>query len=261
MERLCDIGRTHNIKIIENASHSLGAKLNGRKVGSFGVTGCFAMSPDSSFGAFGDAGMVVTNEQAIADRIRLLRDHGRNIGNGSYEHVQVGFSSRMDAIQAAVLRVKMPHIGKWLCRRQQIATMYRDLLADQDLGLPPEQPNVEPSLHRFVIRTPHRGQLRRRLKSEGVDTGIHFPIPTHLQPAYRHLGYQVGDFPVAEGIAQEVLSLPMYPELTDEEVCEVVKCFGISATAQFESSTIPERASNNSCRKLMEVKGNSNVSF
>lgn len=220
MDGLLEIAARHGLRVIEDAAQAHGARYKDQRVGTMGDAGCFSFYPTYNLGAFGDAGMVVTNNSRVAERIRLLRDHGRQ---GKYEHLRVGFNSRMDALQAAVLQVKLTRLDGWNARRRAIASGYRKLLSDSGLGLPSEDPWVEPVYHRFVVRTPRRGHTRRLLTSANIETGMHFPIPVHLQPAFRQLGYQLGDFPVSERAAQEVLSLPMYPELTDGQVHEVAR--------------------------------------
>ena len=220
MDATCDVARRNGLAVIEDAAQAHGAKYRGRYVGTLGQVGCFGFYPSANLGAFGDAGMAVTDDATIAGRIRLLRDHGRQVRGAEY--LVVGLDSRMDTLQAAVLEVKLARLDEWNARRRELALMYRRLLGGLALELLPESPWAEPSYHSFVIRTAQRGHLRRALTSAGIDTGINFPIPLHLQPAYRHLGYQTGDFPASERAAQEVLCLPMYPELTDSQVLEVV---------------------------------------
>ncbi len=237
MERICQIACKSGLKVIEDASHAHGATYKNKRVGSIGHLGCFSFYPSNILGAFGDAGMVVTSDSAMASQIRLLQNHGR--GQGWEEHLRVGFNSRMDTLQAAVLRVKLLRLNKWNDRRRAIASRYRKLLKNQSIKLPPEHACGEPVYYHFVVRTPQRGHWRRALKSIGIDTGIHFPIPVHLQAAYRHLGYQIGDFPASERAAQEVISLPIYPELTDMQVQQVAGCFSQAAMQPLEFQAWP----------------------
>ena len=237
MDGVREIAARHGLKVIEDAAQAHGARYKGQRVGTIGDAGCFSFYPTYNLGAFGDAGIVVTNDSRTAERIRLLRDHGRR---GKYEHLCVGFNGRMDALQAAVLQVKLTTLDTWNARRRAVASAYRKLLSDSGLGLPSEDPRVEPVYHRFVVRVPSRGHIRRLLTSANIETGMHFPIPIHLQPAYRHLGYQTGDFRVSERAAQEILSLPMYPELTDDQVHEVARCLrqapSVSVEVQVEAA-------------------------
>jgi len=232
MDGICAVARKYNLKVIEDAAQAHGARYKGKRVGTFGEVACFSFYPGKNLGAYGDAGMLVTNNAAIAERVRLLRDHGRK---EKYEHLYVGFNSRMDTIQAAVLRVKLMYLDRWNARRRVLASVYRGLLRDLDLFVPPEDTHYESVYHLFVIRTPLRAHLRRVLRAAGVDTGIHYPIPLHLQPAYRHLGYQIGDFPESERAAREVLSLPLYPELPEDQVHRIA---GIIARAGAPSSEV-----------------------
>ena len=219
MDGICAVAARHGLKVIEDAAQAHGARYDGKPVGTMGDASCFSFYPAKNLGAFGDAGIVVTDDPRIANEVRLLRDHGRK---DKYEHLSIGFNGRMDTLQAAVLRVKLAWLSEWNARRRYIASTYRRLLQDQNLVLPSEDEGVEPVYHLFVVKTTQRGHLRRVLKASGIDTGIHYPIPLHLQPAYRHLGHQVGDFPESERAALEVLSLPMYPELTDDQLHQVV---------------------------------------
>ena len=231
MDGIRDIAARHGLRVIEDAAQAHGARYKGQRVGAIGDVGCFSFCPSTNLGAFGEAGMVVTNDPEIAEQIRLLRDHGRI---DRYEHVCVGFNCRMDAIQAAVLRIKLRRLDTWNARRRAIASAYRVLLRGKGLELPPESRFVEPVYHRFVIRSSRRGHIRRVLTSAGIETGIHFPIPVHLQPAYRHLGCRTGDFPASERAAREILSLPIFPELTDGQVHEVARCFSQAASVSLD---------------------------
>lgn len=228
MDAINQLAGVRGLIVIEDAAQAQGAQYRGRQVGTIGNVGCFSFYPTYNLGAFGDAGAIVTDDPGIAAEVRLLRDHGRV---DAYEHVRPGFNSRMDALQAAVLQVKLTRLDEWNARRRAIASLYRQLLSSDTLVLPAEEPSVEPVYHRFVVRTPRRGHMRRALKSAGIETGVHFPIPVHLQPGYRSLGYRVGDFPVSERASQEVLSLPMFPELEDDDIAEVARCFRLADSA------------------------------
>jgi len=219
MAPLLEIAQKYGLKVIEDAAQAHGATYQGKKVGTLGDCGIFSFYPAKNLGAYGDAGILVTNNDAIAKTVQLLRNQGRR---DKYEHLQVGYNYRLDALQAAILNAKLPHLAAWNEARQQKAALYDRLLA----GLPVTRPIVRPDrshvYHLYVIRVPHRDELAAFLRSRGIETGIHYPIPLHLQPAYRQLGYRQGDFPVTERLAREILSLPLYPEISDEEVEQVV---------------------------------------
>jgi dTDP-4-amino-4,6-dideoxygalactose transaminase len=218
LDRLLDIACRHRLELIEDAAQAHGARYRGRRVGTFGKAACFSFYPGKNLGAYGDAGMVVTGDDALAARLRLLRDHGRRT---KYEHVIVGHGERLDTMQGAVLEVKLPHLDGWNAARRHAAARYRELLADLPLVLPADFPNVESVYHLFVIRTADRDRVLHELLDAGIGAGVHYPIPLHLQPAYAHLGYGPGSFPVAEQAAREVLSIPLYPEITQAQLCEV----------------------------------------
>ena len=220
MDGILDVARRFGLKVVEDAAQAHGALYKDMRAGTMGDAGCFSFYPGKNLGAYGDGGMVVTNDHLIADRIRLLRDHGRT---SKYEHVTQGFNGRLDTLQAAVLRVKLCRLEMWNARRRDMASLYRELLREHDVAPLPEEEQVEPVYHLFVIRTADREHLLQALNRSGIGAGIHYPIPLHLQPAYRHLEYRVGDFPEAERAAREVLSLPLYPELTQDQALEVAR--------------------------------------
>jgi len=216
MDAIGEIARHFGLKVIEDAAQAHGAEYRGRRVGTLGEAACFSFYPGKNLGAYGDAGAVVTCNEEVASRVRLLRDHGRR---GKYEHLIEGYNSRLDSIQAAVLRVKLPRLDRWNERRREAARFYDGLLGEDEgvicpLGVP-ESLHV---YHLYVIRVAQRDRLREKLAEEGVSTGIHYPIPLHLQPVYRHMGYREGDFPVTEELSGEVLSLPMYPEIRPDQI-------------------------------------------
>jgi len=215
MDRISDIARQHGLKVIEDAAQAHGALYKGKPAGSIGDVGCFSFYPAKNLGAYGDGGMVVTNNSQLAEQVRLLRDHGRR---EKYEHLLLGFNSRLDTLQAAILRVKLKRLAEWNARRRAIAARYRDLLGGLDIGLPVDDESGEPVYYMFVVRTDRRDRLAEALHAQGIATGIHYPIPLHLQPAYSHLGHKIGDFPESERAAQDVLSIPMYPELSEEQI-------------------------------------------
>ena len=230
MEPVLEIADRHGLKVIEDAAQAHGAEYKGQRVGSMGHVAIFSFYPGKNLGAYGDAGSVVTDDGEIAEKVRLLRNHGRR---DKYEHLLQGFNYRIDTLQAAILRAKLAHLEEWNEARRRCAAAYREFLSDLDLVLPYEPEHVRAVYHLFVIRLAgsllqERGALRGHLKARDISTGVHYPIPLHLQPAYRHLGYKKGDFPITEACARQVLSLPIYPELTRaqmEEVAQAIKEF------------------------------------
>ena len=217
---IIDIAKEHNLKVIEDAAQAHGAEYNGQKVGGIGDVGCFSFYPAKNLGAFGDAGMLVTNNDEIAKKVDMLRNHGRFT---KYEHLVEGYNYRLDALQAAILGAKLRHLDKWTDKRRYNANLYNELLQDANVITPKEMDYAKHVYHLYVIRATKRDELQNWLESNGISTGIHYPIPLHLQKAYEYLGHQVGDFPAAEKCANEILSLPMYPELKEEQIERIVK--------------------------------------
>ena len=223
MDPIIKLAKEYNLKIIEDAAQAHGAEYQGKKVGSIGDVACFSFYPGKNLGAYGDAGMTTTNNEEISKKLKLLRNHGRI--TKKYEHEIEGHSSRLDNLQAAILRVKLKYLNNWNDSRRDNAKKYNELL-NNTAGIitPYEADYAKHVYHLYVIRTEKgRDKLRKILKSKGIATGIHYPIPLHLQPAYSYLGYKKGDFPVTEEASQEILSLPMYAELTYEQIDEIVK--------------------------------------
>jgi len=204
---------------VEDACQAHGAEYKGRRIGSLGNPACFSFYPSKNLGAFGDGGMIVTNDDALDEHIRAIRNYGQKIKN---RHDVLGMNSRLDSLQAAILRVKLSHLDGWNDARRKAAAQYNDLLADLDVTTPAEQPWAKHVYHLYVIRSRRRDELQSALNEKGIDTGIHYPTPIHLQKCYAYLGHSEGDFPGAEGCAGEILSLPMYPEIPPESVREVV---------------------------------------
>lgn len=225
MHTITQVAKRYNLKIIEDAAQALGAIYKDQRVGSLGDAGCFSFFPTKNLGAFGDAGMVVTNNPEIAEKIKLLRVHG---ARSKYYHDFLGFNSRLDELQAAILNVKLKYFEQWTQRRREIAKLYNNLFkehlsADRFLiKLPQEPDDAYHVYHQYTIQTSQRNQLQNYLESRGVGSTVYYPLPMHLQKAFSFLGYRQGDFPVAEAACNEVLSLPMFPELTNEEVAYVV---------------------------------------
>ncbi len=220
MAPLLTLARTHRLRVIEDAAQAIGAEYRGRKVGGLGDVGCFSFYPTKNLGAFGDGGLAATQDPTLGERILRLRTYG---GRDRYLHEELGFNSRLDEIQAAILRVKLRCLAEWNSRRQAIAVRYRKGLAGLGVGLPEELPDTIHAYHQFTIRVPDRDGMQKRMADLGVRTTVYYPVPLHLQPMYRDLGYGPGDFPEAERAAREVLSLPIYPEITDAQVDEGVE--------------------------------------
>lgn len=241
MEEICRVARKRHLKVIEDAAQAHGARFKDKGVGSIGDVGCFSFYPGKNLGAYGDAGMVVTNSADVADRIRILRDHGRR---EKYEHEHIGYNSRMDTIQAAVLRTKLARLDSWNEKRRALSRTYRKLLRNVDIQLPQEDDASVPVYHLFVLRSPLRQSIRRTLAAADISTGIHYPIPLHLQGAFRHLGHQVGAFPNSERAANEVLSLPLFPEMTDSQVYQVATTVKEALASQPTLSPRTRRLSN-----------------
>jgi dTDP-4-amino-4,6-dideoxygalactose transaminase len=211
MDPILEIAARHNLVVIEDACQAHGARYKGRRVGAIGHAGCFSFYPGKNLGAYGEGGMLVTNHANIARDTRMLRDWGQS---RKYHHVLKGFNYRMEGFQGAILRVKLRHLEAWTAARRAHAAVYRELLVDANVVTPTEAEYAEHVYHVYAVRTKDREALARTLHAHGVATGIHYPIPVHLQPAFADLGYTAGDFPASERAAAEVLSLPMYPELS-----------------------------------------------
>jgi len=222
MDELGAIARDHGLLVVEDAAQAHGARLGGRAAGTMGVAGCFSFYPGKNLGAYGDAGAVVTDDERLAERVRMHANHGRL---AKYEHEFEGVNSRLDGLQAAVLSVKLAHLAQWTDQRYHHARLYDRLLAGlaevQRPALP--QPG-EHVFHLYVVRVPRRDELRAFLTERGVGSGVHYPRTLATLPAYQHLGYRPEEFPVASADQDRVLSLPMYPELDEEQIGYVVDC-------------------------------------
>jgi dTDP-4-amino-4,6-dideoxygalactose transaminase len=239
LDPIFEIAERHNLVVIEDAAQAHGALYKGRRVGALARAGCFSFYPGKNLGAYGEGGAVVTDDAEVARRVRLLRDHG---SERKYRHEIVGYNFRLEGIQGAVLSVKLKHLDRWNEQRRAHAARYRELLAPLDssgaLTLPREMPYAEHVYHLFVVQTDKRDEMRKHLDDAGVQTGIHYPVPVHLQPAYAALGHREGDFPEAESQARRVLSLPMFAELTGEQIEYVAETIKRSAlSAQHPAST------------------------
>lgn len=220
MDAIVDVAKSHGIPVIEDAAQAHGARWRGRRVGSLATAAAFSFYPGKNLGAYGDAGAVVSTNREIVDRVRLIANHGRR---EKYVHEAIGVNSRLDALQAAILRTKLPHLDDWNAARRRHADQYLRLLADSGLELPGVASRAEPVWHLFVIRTTQRDRLQREVKSHGIDVGVHYPLAIHQQPAYKYLDIPAGSLPQSERAAATVLSLPLYPELTDQQLTHVVE--------------------------------------
>ena len=223
MDVVLDIARKHNLAVIEDAAQAIGARWKQRRVGSLGTLTCFSFFPSKNLGGAGDGGMVTTNDPQLAHRLRILRVHGTR---KKYHYDQLGINSRIDALQAAILRVKLRHLNKWTEQRRRNAERYHKLFVKYRLTQWVTLPcSAETSFHvynQYSIRAPKRDELQIHLRDHGIPTEVYYPSPLHVEPAFAYLGYRAGDFPNAEAACQEALSLPIYPELTYSKQCAVV---------------------------------------
>jgi dTDP-4-amino-4,6-dideoxygalactose transaminase len=225
MDPIMDIAKKHGLTVLEDAAQSHGATYKGKRGGAWGQAACYSFYPGKNLGAYGDAGMVVTNDDAVAEQVRLLRDHGQDRSR-KYTHAIEGYCFRMDGIQAAVLRVKLRHLDDWNAARRRHAAHYAELFNSTEVITPYLLPDSEHVYHIYGARMPKRDAVMAELKARGIDARIHYPIPVHLQPAYQRLGHKLGDFPATEKAVAEVMSLPIYAEMTaaqQEQVAGAVK--------------------------------------
>jgi dTDP-4-amino-4,6-dideoxygalactose transaminase len=222
LKSLMEISQRRHIPLIEDAAQAHGARYHGRPIGTFGLCSCFSFYPGKNLGGCGEGGAILTNDDQIAARLRSLRDHAQQ---HRYHHEELGFNYRMDAIQGAVLNVKLKHLPHWTQARRRLAERYQQRLEGLPLCLPQEAPGREHVWHLYVTLVPDRDRVKKLLEEQEVQCGLHYPVPVHLQKAYRHLGHRIDDFPVAEQVGRECLSLPLFPEMSDEQherVCEAV---------------------------------------
>jgi dTDP-4-amino-4,6-dideoxygalactose transaminase len=218
MDPILAIAKKHNLVVIEDAAQAHGAEYKGHRAGSLGDMGCYSFYPGKNLGAYGEGGAVVTNNAEYARKIKMLRDWG---AEKKYQHVLKGYNYRMEGIQGAILRVKLGHLEDWTKKRRENALIYKEELKDSKVILPKEMVYTRHVYHVFAIRSTRRDALQQSLTDKGIQTGIHYPIPVHLLPAYEDLGYKKGDFPHSEKAADEVLSLPMFAELSRDSIKEV----------------------------------------
>src|SRR3954470_10777373 len=241
MDPILELGRRCNVAVIEDAAQAIGASYRGRPAGSMGEIGCFSFFPSKNLGAFGDAGLLTTTDDALAHEVRLLRNHG---AEPKYFHQRIGGNFRLDALQAAVLRVKLPHLEGWTGMRRRNAERYDRLFAASPaaarIALPARVADCRHIFNQYVIRVPHRDAVKARLDALGIGTEIYYPVPFHLQECFQRLAYRRGDFPAAEAAAAETLALPIYGELTEGQQREVVDAVGraVDASARADASEL-----------------------
>ena len=221
MDTILAIARAHGLVVIEDAAQAHGAEYKGRRAGSMGAAGCFSFYPGKNLGACGEGGAVVTDRDDLAEQMRMLRDWGQS---QRYCHVVQGFNYRMDGVQGAALGVKLRHLEEWNDGRRRVAAAYMARLAESKIGLPASFSGHDHVWHVFAVRVPERSRVQQALADAGVSTGIHYPCPVHLQPAYLDPHYPAGSMPVSEAFAAETLSLPIFPELTDGQIDRVCEC-------------------------------------
>jgi dTDP-4-amino-4,6-dideoxygalactose transaminase len=224
LDPILEIARRRNLVVIEDACQAHGARYKGNRVGALGDAGCFSFYPGKNLGAYGDAGMVVTNSEDIARQIRLLRNYGQP---QKYQHVMLGYNRRLDSLQAAVLRAKLPLLDQWNASRRSAALLYNELLGEAEgIRTPYAAEESSHAYHLYVIQHPRRDSLMSHLRERGVSTGLHYPVPSHLQPCYENLAMGPGSLPITEAVASRVISLPMFPEISSsqiEHVCNSIK--------------------------------------
>ena len=216
MDGLMQLAKKHNLKVIEDCAQSFGAEYHGKKTGAFGELGCFSFFPSKNLGGYGDGGMVITDDPKLAEHLRSLRNHGSTV---RYYHDELGFNSRLDELQAAIIRIKFKYIDEYNTKRRNNAFLYNKFLAGTGIQTPSEQQGTKHVFHQYTIRVKNRDAVKQKLDEGNVTASmIYYPVPLHLQAAYKSLGMKPGSLPKAEQAAQEVLSLPMYPELTEEQI-------------------------------------------
>jgi dTDP-4-amino-4,6-dideoxygalactose transaminase len=226
MPAIMTIARRHRVHVVEDCAQAIGAEIDGRRVGSFGDAGCFSFFPTKNLGAYGDGGALTTDNPELAARVRSLRAHG---SEQKYVHAEVGMNSRLDELQAAVLRVKLPHLERFNAARQAVAQRYDLALAGMDDVTPPAQPQGRRHVyHQYTCRSPRRDALTASLAGQGVQTMVYYPVPLHLQKVHANLGLREGAYPNAEAAAREAFSLPIYPELSEEEQWRVIDALALA---------------------------------
>ena len=219
MDGILGAAKKHGLSVVEDAAQAFGAEYRGRRAGSMGDIGCFSFYPTKNLGAAGDGGMLVTSSAQRDQKVRLKRDHGSKI---KYHHELIGINSRLDELQAAMLRVKLKYVGKWNAKRQRIAARYNEAFKNLPLQIPFTPDGYQHAWHLYSVLSPKREALSRFLEIKGIGAAVYYPLPLHLQPCYRSLGYHAGDFPVSERVVREILALPMFPELSGAEQDRVI---------------------------------------
>ncbi|MDD5633859.1 MAG: DegT/DnrJ/EryC1/StrS family aminotransferase [Candidatus Omnitrophica bacterium] len=219
MERIMGIAKRYNLRVVEDCAQAIGAEYNGKKAGSFGETGCFSFFPSKNLNAFGDGGMVVSNGIDIVKRIKKLRVHG---SQELYIHEEIGYNSRLDSLQAAIVRVKLKHLDGWLERRREIASKYNKAFSKIGIKIPEVGKGNKHTYHQYTIAIDERDEFVEYMADKKISVRVYYPVPLHLQPCYKDLNYSIGSFPVAEHASEKVVSLPVYPELTDEQVAYII---------------------------------------
>lgn len=220
MDRIIEIAGKYDLKIIEDCAQAIGATRKGKKAGSFGMSGCFSFFPSKNLGGFGDGGMVTSNDKDIIERIKLLRVHG---SNELYIHDEIGYNSRLDSLQAAILRIKLQKLDAWLERRREIAGIYDTAFEGTCVKTPVVHKDNVHTYHQYTIAVEDRNGLLQHLNDNGIAARVYYPVPLHLQPCYKGLGYSAGSLPVTENASERVLSLPVYPELTREQIDYIIE--------------------------------------
>jgi len=218
MSAICALAREQGLKVIEDACQAHGARYAGRRVGSLGDFAAFSFYPAKNLGAYGDGGMLTTNDPELAERVRMMRNYGQR---QKYEHATMAWNRRLDTMQAAVLRIKLRYLDRWNEARREHAALYDRLLMESGLVLPRSMPDVEHVYHLYVVQAEQRDRLLAKLRERGVGAALHYPVPIHLQEAYRERGVRPGSFPITERTAERVLSLPMYPELDRDQISRI----------------------------------------
>jgi len=215
MDAYMDLAKKHDLAVIEDACQAIGTTYNGRKIGSIGHTGCFSFFPTKNLGGAGDGGIVTTNDDALEEKIRRLRVHGAKV---KYYHDMVGLNSRLDALQAAILLVKLPYIDQWNKERRQNAARYTELLQGLPLTFPHEEPYAYHIYHQYALRVDKRDEINKRLNEKGIGSGVYYPKSLHVQECFAALGYKEGDLPVTDMLCKDIFSLPIFPEMTEEQI-------------------------------------------
>lgn len=240
MDAIMEIAASRNLIVIEDACQAHGARYQGRRTGSMGHAAAFSFYPGKNLGGYGDAGMLVTQDKKIAERVSMIRNYGQT---KKYHHVVRGGNRRLDTLQAAVLRVKLKYLDQWNAARRQHAREYSRLLANTSLSLPTAPAHVEAVWHLYVVQSAQRDALKDHLTAAGISVGMHYPVPIHLQEAYKDLGHQRGDFPISEHLSEHLLSLPMYPELPDEAIARIaLAIYGFDQLQPSQHQAVPELA-------------------